>query len=200
MSSSTFTWHVTLTKVFLQSAAEQKVCYFRVASARKTAVCLLNGPRQAVSNVICLFKELGNDGRRPGSERKCTVKTSSNSKAIEKRVQRNPRVSMIQIARVMGMRDRWMRRIAKTKLGLKNYKMRKVQLLTEKNKLVRLGKYRKLLRRTASHLWERFLFTDMNIFMVQQVHNSPNNIIWCMDASSTSAFVEHRQYPKSIMV
>ncbi|GFW33410.1 hypothetical protein TNCV_2795771 [Trichonephila clavipes] len=43
-----------------------------------------NVPRQTVSFVICRFKELGNDGRRPESERKGTVNSSRNCKAIEK--------------------------------------------------------------------------------------------------------------------
>ncbi|GFV12732.1 uncharacterized protein TNCV_1367021 [Trichonephila clavipes] len=58
----------------------------------------------------------------------------------------------------------------------------------------------KLLRRAASQRWERFLFIDEKLFTVQQVHNSQNDSIWCVDASSTSAIIEHRQYPKSVMV
>ncbi|GFY14273.1 uncharacterized protein TNCV_3614611 [Trichonephila clavipes] len=111
---------------------EKKVCYFRVVSARKTTVRLLNVPRQTVSDTICRFKEFGNDGRRPGIGQKRTINTSKNRKAIEKRVQRNPRVSMRQITRGMGISDRSVRQIAKMKLGLKPYKLRKVQLLTEK--------------------------------------------------------------------
>ncbi|GFX71863.1 paired domain-containing protein [Trichonephila clavipes] len=91
---------------------KQKVCYFRVVSSRKTTVCLLNVPRQTVSDAICCFKELGNDGRHPGSGRKHTVNTSKN----HKRIQRNPRISMRQIARDRG----------KTKIVLKPYKLRKV--------------------------------------------------------------------------
>ncbi|GBL98509.1 hypothetical protein AVEN_111630-1 [Araneus ventricosus] len=89
--------------------------------------------------------------------------------------------------------------MAKTELGLKPYKFQKVQLLTEKNKLVRLQRCRKLLRRASSQRWERFLFTD-ELFTVQQAHNSQNDRIWSVDAPSTSAIVEHRQHPKSVMV
>ncbi|GFS92440.1 uncharacterized protein TNCV_1159371 [Trichonephila clavipes] len=179
---------------------ELKVCYFRVVSARKTTVRLPNVPRQTVSDAICHFKELGNDGRRLGSGRKCPVNISRNRKAIEKRVQRNLRASMRQIARDMGISDRSVRRITKTKLGLKPYKLRKFQHLSEENRLVRLRRCRKLLRRDASQRRERFLFTDEKLFTVQQVHNSQNDRIWCMDAPSTSVIVEHRQYPKSIIV
>ncbi|GFU10185.1 uncharacterized protein TNCV_3449671 [Trichonephila clavipes] len=36
--------------------------------------------------------------------------------------------------------------------------------------------------------------------MIQQVHNSQNDRIWCVDAPNTSAIVQHRQYLKSVMV
>ncbi|GFT03345.1 uncharacterized protein TNCV_2985171 [Trichonephila clavipes] len=78
------------------------------------------------------FKELGNDDQRSRSGRKLIVNASWNRMAIEKRVQRNPRVSMKQIVHDMGISDRSVRRIAKTELGLKPYKLRKFQLLTEK--------------------------------------------------------------------
>ncbi|GFV60962.1 uncharacterized protein TNCV_996951 [Trichonephila clavipes] len=73
----------------------------------KTTVRLLNVPRQTVLDVMGLFEELDNDGRRPGSGRKYSVSTSKNRKVIEKRVQRNPRVSMRKIAHGMGISDRY---------------------------------------------------------------------------------------------
>ncbi|GFX81701.1 paired domain-containing protein [Trichonephila clavipes] len=105
---------------------EKKVCYFRVVSGRKTTIRLLNVPRQTLSDAICHFNELGNDGRRLESGRKRTVNSSRNRKAIEKRVQRNPRFSVRQIARDMGISDILVRRIAKTEFELKPYKLRKV--------------------------------------------------------------------------
>ncbi|GBL93111.1 hypothetical protein AVEN_216464-1 [Araneus ventricosus] len=98
----------------------------------------------------------------------------------------------------MEISDRSARR--KTELGLKPYKFQKVQLLTEKNKHVRLQRCRKLLRRTARQSWERFLFTDEKLFTVQQDHNSQNDRIWFVDAPSISAIVEHRQHLKFVMV
>ncbi|GBM05953.1 hypothetical protein AVEN_80549-1 [Araneus ventricosus] len=95
--------------------------------------------------------------------------------------------------------DRSAPRMAKIELGLKPYKFQKVQLLTGKNKLVRLQRCRKLLRRAASQRLERFLFTDEKLFTVQQAHNSQSDRIWSVDGPSTSAIVEHRQHPKSII-
>ncbi|GFU65796.1 paired domain-containing protein [Trichonephila clavipes] len=79
-----------------------------------------------------LFQTARNDGQRPGSGRKRSVNTSGNHKAIAKRVQRNPRVSMRQTTRDLGISDRSVRRITKTELERKTCKLRKVQLLTEK--------------------------------------------------------------------
>ncbi|GFY08023.1 uncharacterized protein TNCV_2580551 [Trichonephila clavipes] len=107
-------------------------------------------------------------------ERKCSVRKR---KFIGKRVQRNPRVFIRQIERDMELRDRSLRRIANTELRLKPDKLRNVQLVTEKNKLVRLRRCRKCLGRAASQLWERFLFTDEKLFVVQQFQNSQNDRI-----------------------
>ncbi|GFU78485.1 uncharacterized protein TNCV_2300971 [Trichonephila clavipes] len=150
---------------------------------RKTAVHLVNVPWQTVSDVIYRFKELRNDSRRPGSGQKRTVNSARNRKAIEKRIHRNTRVFVRQIGCDMEISDRSVRRITKSELGLKPYNLRKVQLLTEKNKLVRLRRCRKLLRRAASQRWERFLFTDEKLFIVQQVHITPKTIesgVWTL--------------------
>ncbi|GFV93599.1 DDE_3 domain-containing protein [Trichonephila clavipes] len=68
------------------------------------------------------------------------------------------------MARDMGISDRSVRQIAKTELGLKLYKLRKVHLLIEKQ--TRLRRCRKLLRRAGSLGWERFLFIDEKLFTV----------------------------------
>ncbi|GFV18897.1 uncharacterized protein TNCV_4757821 [Trichonephila clavipes] len=41
---------------------------------------------------------------------------------------------------------------------------------------------------------------DEKLFTVQQVHNSQNDRLLCVDASSTSVIVKHRQYPNSVKV
>lgn len=159
-------------------------------------VRLLKVPKQTVSDAIKRFKELGHDGRRPGSGRKRTVNTASNRKIIKKRVQRNPR----KIARETGISERSVRRIAKEELLLKPYKLHKVQRLTEDNKRVRLQRCRQLKRRAAGDRWERILFTDEKLFSVEQAHNCQNDRVWSTEAPGTSAIVEHRQNPQSVMV
>ncbi|GFT56190.1 hypothetical protein TNCV_129861 [Trichonephila clavipes] len=46
---------------------------FQQGKRQREIVRLLNVPRQTVSDAICRFKDLGNDGQRPGSGRKRTV-------------------------------------------------------------------------------------------------------------------------------
>ncbi|GFU82782.1 uncharacterized protein TNCV_265791 [Trichonephila clavipes] len=93
---------------------------------------LLNIPRQIVHDAIRRFKALDNDDRRPGSDRKPTVNPSRNPKSIENLVQKNPKVSMRQIARDIGISERLVTRISKMEIGLKPYKLLNVQLLNKK--------------------------------------------------------------------
>ncbi|GFX28774.1 uncharacterized protein TNCV_4250131 [Trichonephila clavipes] len=159
--------------LYVVDTVEQKACYFRVLSARKTSDRLLNVPRLTVSNVMCRFKELDNHSRLPGSERKRTVNTLRNHKAIEKRLN-EAWTEALQVANSSA--SQW------------------------KNKLVRLRRCRRLSRWAASQRWESILFIDEKLFRVQQVHNFPKDRVWCVDAPSTPAIVEHRQYRKSVMV
>lgn len=153
-----------------------------------------------VRRSIKRFEGLGGVSRRPGSGRKRTVNISKNRQIIKKRVERNPRVSMRKIARETGISRSSVQRIAKKEFKLKPYKFQKVQLLTDDNKRVRLARCRQLKRRAASQKWERILFTDEKLFTVEQSHNHQNDRIWSIDSPGTSAIVEHRQNPKSVMV
>jgi len=173
---------------------------FRAGKRQCEIVRLLNMPKQTISDAINRFKELGHDGRRPGSGRKRTVNTSANRKIIKKRVLRNRLVSMRKIARETGISDRSVRRIAKNELNLKPYKLQKVQLLTDENKRVRLQRCRQLKRLAAGQRWERIVFTDEKLFTVEQAHNHQNDRIWSAEAPGPLAVVEHRQNPESVMV
>jgi len=153
-----------------------------------------------VCRTIKRYKELGHDGRRPGSGRKRTVNTSANRQLIRKRIKRNARVSMRKIARETGISDRSVRRMAKEEFNLRPYKLQKVQLLTDDNKRVRLQRCRQLKHRAAGQRWERILFTDEKLFTVEQAHNHQNDRYWSAEVPGTSAIVERRQNPASVMV
>lgn len=153
-----------------------------------------------VRRTIRRFEELGHTGRRSGSGRKRTVRTVRNRELIRERVRRNSGISMRKIARETGISDTSVRRIAKEDLKLKPYKLQKVQLLTDDNKRVRLDRCKQLLRRHVPLNWERIVFSDEKLFTVEQAHNHQNDRSWCREAPGTSAIVERRQNPKSVMV
>lgn len=161
---------------------------------------LLKVPKQKVSYVIARYKELGHEGDRPGRGRKRTANTSRNRKIIKKRVMRNPRVSIRNIARETGISHSSVYRMAKKELNLKPYKLRKGQLLTDANKAVRLQKCMQLLHRAAGERWEKIVFTDEKLFTIEQCHNHQNDRIWSTENPGPSAIVTHRQKPQSVMV
>lgn len=152
-----------------------------------------------VNDAIKRFKELGHEGDRTGRGRKFTKNIASVRNAIKKRVQRNCAVSMRKVAKEMEINRETVRKIAVINLGLKPYKSQKVQRLTDKNKEVRLQRCRQLLRRAAGQSWESILFTDEKIFTIEQAHNHQNDRNWCSERPTT-AIVEHRQNPQSVMV
>lgn len=160
----------------------------------------LNVSKQLVSKTIKRFKDLGHDGDRPGRGRKRSVRTAKNRQIIKKRVQRNPRISLRKVSRETGISDTSVRRMAKEDLGLYPYKLRKAQLLTEKNKKMRLERCRDLLARAAGGKWETILFTDEKLFTIEQAHNPQNHRIWSKGAPDASRIVERRQNPQSVMV
>ncbi|UYV81203.1 hypothetical protein LAZ67_20000324 [Cordylochernes scorpioides] len=123
--------------------------------------------QQTVSKAIHRFNELGREGDRAGRGRKLTA----NRKIIKKRLQRNSRVSVRKNARETGKSNSSVHRIAKKELNLKAYKLQKVQLLTDKNKRVRLERCHHLKHRTTGQRWKCILFTDEKLFPLEQTHN-----------------------------
>lgn len=156
--------------------------------------------RSLVSRAVKRFRELGHDGDRRGRGRKRNVNSFRNRNIIKKRVDRNPRVSLRKIARETGISRESVRRIAKTELKLRPYKLTKGQLLTDENKRVRLERCRKLLKRAAHSNWEHILFSDEKLFSVQQVFNRQNDRIWSRSPPGNSSIVPRRQGSKSLMV
>lgn len=161
---------------------------------------MLGIARQSVSRTIKRFIELGHGGDRPRQGKPASVNTSKNRKIIKQRLMRNPKTSLRKIARETGISDRSVRRMVKNDLAFKPYKLQKVQLLTDENKLVRLQRSRRLIRRHATQGWEKILFTDEKLFTLEQSHNRQNDRIWSSKSPGNAAIVENRQNPLSVMV
>ncbi|UYV84907.1 hypothetical protein LAZ67_X003956 [Cordylochernes scorpioides] len=144
--------------------------------------------------------ELGHKGDLAGRGRKHTTKTSTNREIIKKQLQRNSRVFMRNIAGDCGISKSSVYRIAKRELNIKAYKLQKVKLLTDGNKRVRLERCRQLKHRATRQIWERILFTEDELFIIEKAHNHQNYKSWSAEPSGTTAIVEHRQNPQSVGV
>jgi hypothetical protein len=68
------------------------------------------------------------------------------------------------------------------------------------NKLVRLQRSHTLFHRVAGTRWERIVFTDKKLFMVEPVHNHQNGRSWSAEAPGPSSVIEHHQNQQAIMV
>ena len=145
------------------------------------------------------LQELGHICDRPRSGRKRTINTTRKNQLIKKRLQRNLPVSMRNISNEPCISPESVRRIAKQELQLKPYKLQMVELLTAYNKCVRLERCRGLLHRVAPLNWERILFMVEYLFTIEQAHGHQNDRSWCAEAPGTSAIVEQRQNPKSVI-
>lgn len=104
------------------------------------------------------------------------------------------RSSKSEWTKTRGSPLRWMtginleaiRRMVKNKLGLKQYKLQKVQLLTDENKRMRLQRCRQLQYEAVDQQWGQILFTDEKLFTVKQTHNHQNDRCGCAQAPGTS--------------
>jgi len=126
-----------------------------------------------------------------------------NLSLIWQRLQRNPRRSARKIARDMGILPRSVRRILKTKLHTKPYKLRKVQDLTARQKNVRLQRAKLLKRRNAGGDLGDIVFSDEKLFTIQQSYNNQNDRIWVKNKAACDSELfrgKRKQGAQSIMV
>lgn len=156
--------------------------------------------RQLVSMAIKRYNELGHTGDRPGRGRNRTINTSRVRHIIKQRLTRNPQAKVRKISRDIGISRSTVRRIVKNNLNLRAYKLRKAQLLEDKDKKIRLERCRLLKQRAVTENWKNVLFTDEKIFSIEQAHNPQNDRIYSCSRPGPSAVIPHRQKAKSVMV
>ena len=104
---------------------------------------------------------------------------------------------MRKVARQTGIRRESVRLMAKKELGLRPYKLQKVQLLTQAMKATRLQRCKALLQRSGG---PEVLFTDEKIFTIEAHHNHQNDRIWAKKPPLSDKLVSHSQHPASVMV
>ena len=96
--------------------------------------------RMFIYRTIKRFTETGSTKKRYGGGRKTIVRVPANVGKIRKRLRRNPRQSLRNVAKMTGISATSVRRIAKRNLGLKPYKIQEAHELAvtqKKNHLLR---------------------------------------------------------------
>ena len=152
-----------------------------------------------VHNAIKRFNEKGDLSDRKRT-RKPTVAVTSLVEKLKKRVKRNPRCSMRQVAKQLKVNRETVRKIVLNKLKCRPYKMRECQELTLKKKQMRLERCQALLKSDHLKNLNNILFTDEKLFTIEQSFNHQNDRIWATSKPKEKAIVSRIQKPLSVMV
>ncbi|EYC31082.1 hypothetical protein Y032_0004g1947 [Ancylostoma ceylanicum] len=156
-----------------------------------------------VYRTIKRYLETGSSKKRYGGGRRRTVRVAANIGRLRKRLQRNPRQSSRKLSKDTGISRSTVMRIMKEDLGLRPFKLRKVQEFSSAQKRNRLTRSRLLLRGAANGELENIIFSDEKIFAVEQVLNKQNDRLWLKGENSVSFSlfsITRKQGPLSIMV
>ena len=101
-----------------------------------------------------------------------SARTSEVKKIVRERIRRNPQRSMRGMAKDLLISPRTMRRVVKEDLGLKIFRPREVQLLSDVNRRRRLEKSLTLRERFSDGTHLNVVFSDEKIFTVE-ISNNP---------------------------
>ena len=110
------------------------------------------------------FNDTGTTVSNPKCGRKRTVCTKALVDVVRKRISQNPRRSVSELAKTLGVAGTTMRRVVHEHFGMKLYKIQRRQLISALSKEKRLQRYKKLV----------FTWSDEKIFTVEVVTNSKN--------------------------
>ena len=173
---------------------------FKKGTCQCDITCRLGMPKQTVSDTVRRYRELGHNGYRPGRSRKRTVNTLSVRQKTAERINGDPGVSIREIVREIEVNRETLGQIAEDDFNLKPYRLRRVQLLTDEDKVKRLQRCRLLNQRAAEGRWVTILFTDEKLFTVKQSYNPQNDKNGCSENPGSMFKVERRQCPKSVTI
>ncbi|KAI6649008.1 hypothetical protein LOD99_6891 [Oopsacas minuta] len=132
-----------------------------------------------------------------------SVRTPAVRKLVRDKVRKNPVRSIQGMAKDFNISTRSMAWIVKEDLGLKCYKFREVQLLSDVNKRRRYEKCLILRKRLTGSTHSSIVFSDEKIFTVEMPYNRQNSGILAPDQKSTSSSIrtiKRTQKSLSIMV
>lgn len=159
--------------------------------------------RNFIKRTIQRFLETNSTEDRHRSGRPKSVSTTANIKRVRSRLRRNPKQSLRKMAQTTKINRESLRRIVKSKLNLRPFKLQNAQHLTEQAKKTRLQRSQALLRRFADGCHRNILFSDEKLFTIEQSFNSQNDRVWAAESSGISQDlrrVSRTQMPASVMV
>lgn len=159
-------------------------------------------PRTTVFNNLKRFKETGTMDDRPRSGRPKTATSNRIVKVIREKIRRDPRRSMRKMAADAGISEKSVRRICKTRLNLRPYKIQKAHVLTESMKKIRLQRCKALLKRFTAARHSVVVFTDECLFNIEQFVNHQNDRILVgnmQDANDSGRIASRSGHPQSVM-
>lgn len=157
--------------------------------------------RQLVSKAIARFRETGTNEDRVGRGRTRSATSAAKRGVLKRQIRSNPRRSVRDMAKALGVSKSSIHRMLKDDLGLKAYKLQEAHLLDHAKKATRLERCKILKRRFSNGRHRSIVFSDEKLFTIEQAFNVQNDRLW----SSTSPSPEQRrvgrsQSPKSVMV
>lgn len=153
----------------------------------------------------------GSIDRQVGSGRKRSARTEENINRVQDKIisqegRPGTHLSQRKVAIGVGISQRSVGRIVKSDIGLKCLKKHKAVQLTEENKMARLSRCRKLLRKFKTDLIKHIFFTDEKLFTVSKPVNSQNDRLYTTtenkkrNVPADRLVQEKQKFSKSVMV
>ena len=139
------------------------------------------------------------DKKRAG--RKRTVRTKKVVNGVERKLSANPRASVRKLSKQMNLSRTSLSRVVKDDLGLRAFKRRRCQFVSEESKAKRLSRCMDLLDRDDL---QHVMFTDEKKWTIEEHFNSQNDRIYAArieDLYDNPEYLVTRiQAPKYVMV
>ncbi len=136
--------------------------------------------RSKVYRTVKRLRETGSIADRPRSGRPRTSRTPELINKVRCRLWRNPQQSIRKMAPKVHTSLSTLQRVVKEDLGLKPYKKRKVQGLTQQQRVKRHQRAKMLLKRFANQEIDQIVYSDEKLFSVEERVNRQNVRIYAV--------------------
>lgn len=131
-----------------------------------------------VKRTVDRLRDTGSVKDRPRSGRPRNIRTMERIKRIREKIRRNPVRSGNKMAKEENTSKTSMRRLLNVDLGVRPYRKRKIHGLKNVQKDTRLKRSKLLAKRHAGGKLEKIIFSDEKLFVMEQSHNSKNDVVY----------------------